>query len=326
MDAFLDFITRPFEIGSLRISVLSVLVGLALMTLLFVFVRVIRRLLRERFLPRAGLNPGVSSAVSTLIGYALMLLGALVILPVMLPGFNLNTLSLMLGAISFGVGFGLRNIADNFMSGIILLIERPIKVGDRIELDDLQGEVVEIRARSTTVRTNDNVDIIVPNSEFVSSRVTNLSHNGDLVRFRVPVGVHYKSDVHRVESALLAAARECPDVVASPEPQVRFMGFGDSSLDFELRVWSESLHSRPNKLRSQVNFRIWEQFKAHDIEIPYPQRDLYVKEFPGVPVPAPGAPKDPAPSRDEPGAAPAPCPHARPGGFPDGENTPAPAS
>ncbi len=280
MDAIIDFLNRQFELGSLRVSVISVLVGLALIVVLTVVVKIIRRALRDRMLPRAGLTPAVSIAVSTLASYVLMLLGILVILPVMLPGFNLDTLSLMLGAVSLGIGFGLRNIADNFMSGLILLVERPIKVGDRIEVGELEGAVIGIRARSTTVRTNDNVDIIVPNSEFVSNRVTNLSHNDNLVRFRLPVGVHYKSDVHQVEAALLAAASASPDVLSKPEPQVRFMGFGDSSLDFELRVWSESLFDRPNKLRSQVNFKIWDEFKRQGIEIPYPQRDIYVKEFP----------------------------------------------
>lgn len=281
MASFYEFISRVIEVGGLRISILSVLLGLLLLVALMLAIAFLKRLLRDRFLPRAGLNSGVSIAVSTLVGYLLLLLGALVILPIMLPGFNLGTLSLVLGAISFGVGFGLRNIADNFVSGLILLIERPIKVGDRIQVDQLEGQVVDIRARSTTVRTNDNIDIIVPNAEFISARVTNLSHNDNLVRFRIPVGVHYRSDVHQVETALLAAAGECPDVLPKPEPQVRFMGFGDSSLDFELRVWSESLHQQPNKLRSQVNFKIWEQFKTHGIEIPYPQRDLYIKEFPG---------------------------------------------
>jgi small-conductance mechanosensitive channel len=293
MAEILELLRRPFELGSLRVSVLSVLVGLGLFVVLLLAVRIARRTLRNRILPRAGLTPAVAIATSTLAGYALMVLGTLVILPVMLPGFNLDTLSLMLGAVSLGVGFGLRNIADNFMSGLILLVERPIKIGDRIDVGGLEGQVIEIRARSTTVRTNDNVDIIVPNSEFVSNRVTNLSHNDNVIRFRIPVGVHYKSDVRQVESALLAAARGCADVLDKPEPQVRFMGFGDSSLDFELRVWSESLHNRPNKLRSQVNFRIWEEFKRQGIEIPYPQRDLYVKEFP--------APTAPRPNLAEPG-------------------------
>lgn len=281
MATFYEFMNRTLEVGGLRISLLSVCLGMLLFALLLLVIRLVKTALRERFLPRVGLHPGVAGAVSTLVGYTLLLIGILIILPVMLPGFNLGTLSLMLGAISFGIGFGLRNIADNFISGIILLIERPIKAGDRIQVDDLEGQVVAIQARSTTVRTNDNIDIIVPNAEFVSGRVTNLSHNDNIVRFRVPVGVHYKSDPREVEAALLAAAKDCEDVLPAPEPQVRFMGFGDSSLDFELRVWSESLHNRPNKLRSQVNYRIWEQFKARGIEIPYPQRDLYIKEFPG---------------------------------------------
>lgn len=255
--------------------------GLSLLLVLLLVVSVARRALRDRVLPRAGVTPAVSIAVSTLVGYILLLIGILVILPVMLPGFNLSTLSVILGAVSLGVGFGLRNIADNFVSGLILLIERPIKVGDRIQVGELEGEVMDIRARSTTVRTNDNIDIIVPNSEFVSTRVTNLSHNDNIIRFRVPVGVNYKSDVHVVETALLEAARNCPDVLTQPEPQVRFIGFGESSLEFELRVWSETLYNRPNKLRSQVNFKIWEHFKLRGVEVPFPQRDLYVKEFPG---------------------------------------------
>jgi len=280
----LDMLTYPLEIGGLRLTVLSSLLGLALVIVLLVGVRLVRHVLRDRVLTRAGLNLGVRTAIATLAGYALLLLGLLVILPVMLPGFNLNTLSLVLGAVSFGVGFGLRNIADNFVSGLILLIERPIKVGDRIQVGDLEGQVIEVRARSTTVRTNDNIDIIVPNAEFVASRVTNLSHNDNQIRFRIPVGVHYDSDVPAVEAALLAAAAACPDVLTEPEPQVRFMGFGDSSLNFELRAWSETLYNRPNKLRSQVNHRIWAEFKRRGIQIPYPQRDLYIKEWPAPPT------------------------------------------
>lgn len=294
MSAILEFIRQPFEVGSLRVSILSVILGLSLLIVLLNLATLVRRALRDRVLPRAGLTPAVAIAVSTLAGYVFILIGVLLILPVMLPGFNLDTLSLMLGAVALGVGFGLRNIADNFVSGIILLVERPIKVGDRIQVGDLEGQVIHIRARSTTVRTNDNIDIIVPNAEFVSTRVTNLSHNDNLVRFRVPIGVHYESDVHEVERALLAAAEECADVLKQPEPQVRFMGFGDSSLNFELRVWSESLHNRPNKLRSQVNFRIWEKLRQSGIAIPYPQRDIYVKEFPGRARGEPPGPEAPA--------------------------------
>lgn len=280
MAAFLEFLRQPFEVGNLRFTPLSVLVGLGMIACLAVAVSLLKRILRDRILPRAGLSRGVSIAISTLISYGVMLLGILIILPVAIPGFDLHTLSLVMGAISFGIGFGLRNIADNFVSGVILLIERPIKVGDHIQLGETLGDVVEIRARSTTVRTNDNVDLIVPNSEFISSRVINISHNDSRVRFRFPVGVHYKSDVHLVEKVLVEAALACPEVLANPPPQARLIKFNDSSIDFEIWVWTEELLNRPTTLRSKINFLIWDHFKRAGIEMPYPQRDIYVKELP----------------------------------------------
>jgi len=280
MAAFFEFLREPFEVGNLRFTPLSIIVGIAMVVGLAVLVSLLKRILRERILPRAGLNRGVSIAISTLIGYGVMLLGVLIILPVMIPGFDLHTLSLVLGAISFGIGFGLRNIADNFVSGVILLIERPIKVGDRIEVGDTYGDVTEIRARSTTVRTNDNVDIIVPNSEFISGKVTNISHRDNRVRFRIPVGVHYKSDVHQVARVLVEAALDCPDVLKSPEPEAKFLSFGDFALNFEVWVWTETMFNRPQRLRSGVNFQIWDHFKRAGIEIPYPQQEIHVKELP----------------------------------------------
>lgn len=280
MESLQEFLHTPIEVGSLRFTPLSLLLGVVLVAALSVVVSAFKRLLRDRLLPRLGLNRGISAAMATLISYALLLVGVLIILPVMIPGFNLNTLSLVLGAISFGIGFGLRNIADNFVSGLILLIEHPIKVGDRIQVGEVYGDVVEIRARSTTVRTNDNVDIIVPNSEFISGRVTNVSHTDNRVRFRLPVGVHYKSDVHRVAKALVEAALACPDVLKEPLPEAKFIEFGDSSLNFEIWVWTETMFNRPRNLRSQVNFQVWEKLKQHGIEIPYPQRDVYLKEIP----------------------------------------------
>lgn len=289
MQRITEFLRAEFHLGELTITPLSLLVGLLLVAALVFGARQLRRFLRDRVLPRAGLNRGVSAAIATLTGYTVLLLGLLVILPIMIPGFNLGTLSLIIGALSLGIGFGLRNIADNFISGLIILLERHIKVGDRIVVEGLEGEVVAIRARSTTVRTNDNIDIIVPNAEFVAHRVTNLSHNDELVRFRIPVGVHYRSDVHAVEAALLETAAQCPDVRKEPAPSVRFMGYGDSALKFELRCWSDSLYKRPNALRSQVNFKIWEIFKARGIEIPYAQHDLHLKSVPpGMMGAAPG--------------------------------------
>ena len=276
----MDFWNRAVEIGDIVVTPRSLLVGFFLLAALFLVVTRMRSLLQRRVFPRLGLTEGVSAAVGALIGYAILFVGVLVILPVMAPGFNINTLVVVLGALSFGVGFGLRNVADNFFSGLILLIERPVKVTDRIEVAGTFGTVVEIRARSTTVRTNDNIDIIVPNSQFISNQVTNLSYHDKKVRFKVPVGVHYDSDVELVRKALLEATSECEDVLSDPAPAVRLIGFGDSSVDFELRVWTDSLYHRPKLLFSNVNFLIWKKFKKYGIQIPYPQRDIYVKEMP----------------------------------------------
>jgi small-conductance mechanosensitive channel len=270
----------PVEVGNLQFTPLSIIIGTILFIVLGFATKVIRNLFRNRLLPRIGLSYGAAAAVSSLLGYAFLLVGALMIMPVMVQGFNLNTLSVMLGAVSFGIGFGLRNVADNFFSGLIILVERPIKVSDRIQVGDTFGTVVDIRARSTTVRTNDNVDIIIPNSQIISEQVTNLSHHDRRVRFPVPVGVHYTSNVRLVERALLEAAESCPNVMKEPAPVVRFVSFGDSSLDFLVHVWTETLSDRPKALVSEVNFAIWDAFERHGITIPYPQRDIYVKELP----------------------------------------------
>ena len=275
-----NFWTQKFTIGSVEASPLSILLGIALVTALFIAVSIIKRILRDGVLPKAGLSRAGSSAVATLTAYGVLIVGMLTILPITFPGFNLNTLSVMLGALSFGIGFGLRNIADNFVSGLILLFEQPIKVGDRIEVRGTAGEVLEVRARSTIVRTNDHIEIIVPNSQLLSEQVTNWSHSSNRVRLRIPVGVHYKSDVHLVEKALLDAASEVEGVMKDPAPTVNFAAFGESSLDFQLWVWTETMSQRPQNLRGAVNFKIWDKLKEYGIEIPYPQRDLYIKEWP----------------------------------------------
>lgn len=280
VNAMMEFLIRKFEFGALSFTPLSILIGVALLVALVLFNSMLKRVLRNRVFPKAGLAPGVSAAMSTLVGYIVLVLGILIILPVAVEGFNMGTLGVLLGAVSFGIGFGLRNIADNFVSGLILLIERPIKVGDRIEVEGVFGTVDEIRARSTTVVTNDNISIIVPNSQFIASQVTNVSHSGNLVRYRMPVGVHYNSDVQVVTKALLEAAEACDALLKEPKPGVRFLEFGDSSLNFELWVWTDSFFDRPNNLKSQVNYLIWDKLKKYEIEIPYPQRDLYIKEMP----------------------------------------------
>jgi small-conductance mechanosensitive channel len=219
----------------------------------------------------------MQSAAIKVAGYVILVLGTLIILQSV--GINLTTLNVLAGAVGIGVGFGLQTIASNFISGLIILFEGPIKVGDRIEVGEVVGDVIAINARATTVLTNDNIAIIVPNESFISSNVTNWSHNDRTVRFKIRVGVAYGSDTRLVERLLLQAAATNPSVLKKPEPLVRFMEFGDSSLNFELRVFTQELMNREGRLRSELNFAIDDLFREHGVQIPFPQRDIHIKSM-----------------------------------------------
>lgn len=258
---------------------LSLIITLVLLCAAVIVVQyLVRRHVLSRILAKTRMDMALQYAISKIVGYLVAVLGFYVSLQMV--GIDLSSLAIIAGAVGVGLGFGLQNIINNFVSGIIILAERPIAIGDRVEVGGVAGRVDKISLRSTTVVTNDNIAIIVPNADFISTAVTNWSYGDPKVRFRIPVGVHYKSDVKVVEKALLEAADECPNVLKDPKPAVRFISFGDSSLDFEIRVWSDSLCQQPKALISQVNFKIWEKFKKYEVEIPYPQRDIYLKEIP----------------------------------------------
>jgi small-conductance mechanosensitive channel len=263
------------KLGDTQITLWTLVYFVVLLLLLFYLAGRLRRWLVEKLLVRTKLEIGARQAVGSITRYVFLLVGLLVILQS--AGVNLTALNVIAGAVGIGVGFGLQNIANNFISGVIILFERPIKVGDRIVVGNVEGDVTEIGARSTTVLTNDNIAIIVPNSKFITENVVNLKYKDDTVRFSVPVGVAYGSDVRLVEKLLLQAAQENPDVLDDPKPVAQFMAFGDSALQFELRVWSATLTSRSDNLVSALNFAIHDLFKAHGIEIPFPQRDLHIR-------------------------------------------------
>jgi small-conductance mechanosensitive channel len=205
----------------------------------------------------------------------MLFIGLLVILQTI--GIDLTALSILTGAVGLGIGFGLQNIASNFISGIIILFERPVRIGDRIAIGDVEGDVVRIGARSTTVLTNDNIDIIIPNSKLITENVVNWTHNERKVRFRIPVTVAFHMDVRKVEHALLEAAKEVKEVLETPAPGVRFMRFGEDGLEFELRAWTTTLVQRRGKFTSEINFAIFDKFKDRQIEVPFPQRDIHIR-------------------------------------------------
>ncbi len=262
-----------FALGEARITPLSVFYVLVFSFLLFYLSNRMKRLLVSRLLERTRLDVGAQQAIGTITRYLILFVGFLIILQTV--GINLTTLNVVAGAIGIGIGFGLQNIANNFISGLIILFERPIKVGDRIEVDDVNGQVMSVGARSTLVKTNDNITIIVPNSKFISENVINWSFESGMVRFRIPVGVAYDSDIDLVTRLLTEVAKDNPDVVESPPPAVRLLEFGDDALKFELRAWSRSRLHRPGLLKSNLNFAIIRKFRENDVVIPFPQRDLH---------------------------------------------------
>jgi small-conductance mechanosensitive channel len=188
------------------------------------------------------------------------------------------------GLLSVGLGFGLQNVASNFVSGLILLFERPIQVGDRVLVGDTEGDVQAINMRATTVRSLENISIIVPNSEFISSQVTNWSHGDPKIRLLIDVGVSYNSDLDTVLDALHEAATENPETLNDPAPDVLFRGFGDSSWNLTLRLWIANPRGH-HVIRSDINCAIVRKFREKGVEIPFPQRDLHVRS----PLPIPFA-------------------------------------
>ena len=192
-------------------------------------------------------------------------------------GIHLEALTVFAGAVGVGIGFGLQNITSNFISGLVILAERPITIGDRVEVAGVTGQVQKIRARSTVIVTNDNITTIVPNQKFIDSPVTNWTYGDPKVRFRVPVGVAYGSDVEKVRQKLIEAAEEDLHTLPDPAPSVFFVEFGNSSLNFELVAWSDTMSHRPRRYMSDLNFAIEKKFREAGIEIPFPQRDLHIR-------------------------------------------------
>ncbi|HTH50057.1 MAG TPA: mechanosensitive ion channel domain-containing protein [Candidatus Limnocylindria bacterium] len=254
------------------------------LTMVLLVSSLIRRLVVQRALSHTRLDAPLQYAVSKIAGYLLIMLGFYVALQV--NGVDLSSLAVIAGAVGVGLGFGLQNIISNFVSGLIILAERPIAIGDRVEVAGVAGTVTSINLRSTTVVTNDNIAIIVPNSDFISHPVTNWSHGDARVQFRLAVGVAYGTDVEQLRRVLLEVAAENPRVLTDPAPSVYFQGFGESSLDFELGVWTSEMTHKPRKFRSELYFAMEKKLREHRIEIPFPQRDLHLKSgsFPVAPT------------------------------------------
>jgi potassium efflux system protein len=267
--------TMPlFSMGERGYSLLDLIALPVVLAVLWAAVSAFTRLIEARVLRRGGMHHGGQETVGMLIRYALTLLGSLVVLQAW--GIDVRTLAIAGSVLGVGIGFGLQNLANNFVSGLVISLERPIKPGDYVRVGEFQGTVERIGARSTEILTNDRVSILVPNSKLLEQEVVSWTHGDPTCRITAKVGVAYGSNVALVRRALLEAARNHPLVIPDRAPAVDLASFGDSALNFELDVWTREPR-RQNDIISDLNFLIEEAFRRHGIEIPFPQQDLRLR-------------------------------------------------
>jgi len=292
MDKFMEywesvvtvFTTELVKIGSTSITASSFL-KLVVFLILAVWVSKVARLGLVRLLRRRSVQQSTIYAIDRLSHYVFVVIG--VVLGLSAVGFDFSSFALIAGALGLGIGLGIQPLVVNFFAGLILLLDRSLKVGDFVELQSgITGSVQKVNMRYTLVTSNDNVDILVPNSEFVTGRVINWTHEDEAARFHIPFGVAYGSDKDLVKKAVLEAAANVQADMASLSdrpPQVWFIGFGDSSLDFELLLWvgAENVR-RPGAVKAAYLWEIHTALYKYNIEIPFPQRDLHLRSVLGM--------------------------------------------
>lgn len=279
LQQFLNF--QLFQVSNAPVTVASILIFLLLITLFVVIGIWVRRNLNRRILKRLKVDASTSYTLSRISQYLIITIGILISFNFV--GINLSSLTVIFGLLSVGIGFGLQNVTANFISGLIILFERPISVGDRVVVSDIEGDVTEINIRATMVRTVNNIYIIVPNSEFVSKDVINYSHGDPSYRLDVDVGVSYGSDLDVVLKALKEVADENNSVMQTPEPEVHLIEFGDSSWNMQLRSWIPDVKDYP-RIRNELNQAIVRTFHKYEVQIPFPQRDLHVRSSVKLPI------------------------------------------
>ncbi|WP_417455292.1 DUF3772 domain-containing protein [Kiloniella sp.] len=268
-----------FKIGEVRISFIDIAVAGFLFIGMLALTKVFANVLDERLLPKTKLDAGVRNAIKASVGYAG--LGLAVLIGVSAAGLDLSNIAIVAGALSVGIGFGLQSIVNNFVSGLILIFERPIKQGDWVVVGNEEGHVKKIKVRATEIETFDRASVIIPNSDLISGTMKNWTHKSKLGRLEVRVGVSYDSDEEKVRDILTKIATEHPGVLSRPEPYVLFMDFGASSLDFELRCFLKDIENKMS-IASDLRFSIRKAFQNEGIEIPFPQQDVYIKQVSGV--------------------------------------------
>jgi small-conductance mechanosensitive channel len=274
LDQATDLAINGVDVGGFNLSLVNIALAVGVFVALLTAVRIFQRFLADRVLVQTRLELGVRDALATGVSYVGYVLAALITFAVL--GLDVSNVALIFGALSVGIGFGLQHVVSNFVSGLILLIQRPIKTGDWIVVGDQQGYVRRISVISTEIQTFDAAAVIIPNSTMLSSQVVNWHLHNKLGRVIVRVGVAYDADPEQVRKVLLACAEQNSDLLKRPAPQVIFQAFGESSLDFELRFFLREIDELL-RVSSDLRFAIKKAFAEAGIEIPYPQRDLHIR-------------------------------------------------
>ncbi len=270
-----NFLTSPVvTLGESNYSALQLLLLMAFTVGLWFAVSAVTQLFKSYVLSRTSAEPRAQEVIAILTQYILTFLGLIVLLQIW--GLDVRSLAILASVLGVGIGFGVQNITNNLISGLIITLERPIQLGDFIKVGELMGTVERVGSRSTEIRTLDQVTIIVPNSRFLEKEVINWSHGDPVSRMRLTVGVAYGSDVDKVQSALLEAAKSHPEVLLTPPPQVWFQEFGDSAIQFDLLVWTGEPKNQ-FRVKSDLYYRIEASLRRYGLEVPFPQRDLNVR-------------------------------------------------
>jgi small-conductance mechanosensitive channel len=288
-----------FAVGTVRVSVLSVLKGLVAFAALLWLATTLARLIEQRLYRARTLTPSIKVLTAKLLRAGAI--AAAVVIGLGLVGIDLTAFAVFTGALGVGIGFGLQKPISNLISGIILLLDRSIKPGDVIEIGNTFGWISSLNARYATVTTRDGTEWLIPNEDLITQRVINWSYTDQRLRLSTPIGISYRSDVRKAIALVVDAAKENARVMKDPPPVCRLMGFGDSSVDLEMRIWISDPTNGVINVRSEVLLGVWDRFRAHGIEIPFPQRDLHVR--PGSTIEVALAPRHPEPAASRPAEA-----------------------
>lgn len=274
------FLTYPFvQQKEIQVSILTLLLFILIILIATLISRYTRRFLKARILPRFHIESGLQYTLLRLVHYFIIALGVLYAMKI---GFSVDmtSVAVIVGFLSVGIGFGLQYVAADIASGFILLFERPIRIGDWVELEGgTEGRVERISLRSTVIVTNENMSVILPNSKLVQNKFVNYSFGTPEVRLNIPIGVADGSDLEKVSEALLEAARSVEQVLSEPEPRVHFSSFGDSSFDLQIRVWITEPRNH-STIRSNVNFAIESAFRKYGIRTAMLQREIHFADKP----------------------------------------------